>query len=794
MPECWRSWLWRALLVAVIAAFFHECLFQGHSLVPTDLLHNLMLPYAASVKQVHVQNHYAMDPLTTDYPLGLFWQQSVRRGELPLWNPYILGGHPNLADSMQAVLGPFKLLYLALPAERAFTLGIVLAFVLAGLFMFALLREIGRSHLASLIGSVAWALNSGFMMMYWRAPGVYCWIPLVVLLMERSARRESWGAAFGAGTVLGIAFLSGSIQTAMHLGFLCAAYGACLTWWQEDRARRGRVLARVLVVTVVGALMATPQWLPTLELMRLDAYNDMQARGAWASWRHTLLGLPALITFVFPALTGSTETFDLLKVARASRADFTGYIGVVPFSLFVIAALLARRERRMRGLVLVLVTVLTIVFFTPLVKYVYHRFFVVAVFAMALLAAYGADIVMEPAPEIEPRIRRVWFGMSALCGAVAVGVLAVQGTVLLFGDRLMSAAQNYVAGQTQSHAFAFRPEWFAERVHDFFHHYRLTNVEFWLPLVAAPCAAVCWRAFRRRRLSPEAFGTILILLTVADLSVLGRRVVPQSDLNRYPLQPASAVLSPLANDRELLRVDRWGPNAEYIFRPNSLMAYGLYDLWGNFSLAPETVESLAPVTNDHFNAILDLQNVKYLITQSSVRLPEERFELVTEADGVRLYRNLRCLPRFQFYGQWQIVPDRQQMLERMTADTFNPQETVFLEEAPLLTPSRLKASAIIQVERYTANRVVVRVNATRSGILLLADTWYPGWKARVDGQAAPLYRADHALRATVVPGGEHVVEFIYAPLLFRIGATVGLVTVVTAILLAWVLRKNGQAD
>ena len=158
-----KSALWLGLLAAVLAGFFHESLFRGHSLVPTDLLHNLMLPFGADVARVRVQNHYAMDALTTDYPLGKLWRQSVLRdGELPLWNPYILGGHPNLADSMPAVLSPFKALYLCLTPERAFTLGIVLQLWLAGWFMFLFLRRIGRSGAASFVGACAWMLNSPY--------------------------------------------------------------------------------------------------------------------------------------------------------------------------------------------------------------------------------------------------------------------------------------------------------------------------------------------------------------------------------------------------------------------------------------------------------------------------------------------------------------------------------------------------------------------------------------------------------------------------------------------------------
>ena len=159
-----KTALWLCLLVGVIGWFFHECLFRGFSLVPTDIGNQLVLPYSTSFEHIQVRNHYVVDAVILGYPWAVFWQKSVKSGQLPIWNPYILGGHPILAESMPAVLSPFKLLHFILSPERAFSLGIVLAFCLAGLFMFALLRDVGRSHPASFIGACAWALNSQFLM------------------------------------------------------------------------------------------------------------------------------------------------------------------------------------------------------------------------------------------------------------------------------------------------------------------------------------------------------------------------------------------------------------------------------------------------------------------------------------------------------------------------------------------------------------------------------------------------------------------------------------------------------
>ena len=68
-----------------------------------------------------------------------------------------------------------------------------------------------------------------------------------------------------------------------------------------------------------------------------------------------------------------------------------------------------------------------------------------------------------------------------------------------------------------------------------------------------------------------------------------------------------------------------------------------------------------------------------------------------------------------------------------------------------------------RVLRLTPDRVVLEVEASSSGFVVLADAFDPAWRATVDGEAAPVRRANVAFRAVAVPLGRHVVEMLYRP-------------------------------
>jgi O-antigen/teichoic acid export membrane protein len=93
------------------------------------------------------------------------------------------------------------------------------------------------------------------------------------------------------------------------------------------------------------------------------------------------------------------------------------------------------------------------------------------------------------------------------------------------------------------------------------------------------------------------------------------------------------------------------------------------------------------------------------------------------------------------------------------------------------------------VAEYGNNRVAIHAatDGDLPGVLVLADVYFPGWTATVDGVQAPVLRADGLFRAVELPPGEHTVVFSYRPLSVRVGG------LLSAISLAVLVALGGLA-
>ncbi len=140
-----------------------------------------------------------------------------------------------------------------------------------------------------------------------------------------------------------------------------------------------------------------------------------------------------------------------------------------------------------------------------------------------------------------------------------------------------------------------------------------------------------------------------------------------------------------------------------------------------------------------------------------------------------LYRVDRLMPRAFVASEAVIEKDLAKSIELLSSEEFDPSREVILEEPEPIRASR-NFETRSEIVKYTNRAVTVLAKLNNAGILILADSYYPGWKVYVDGKEKPILRADFFFRGVLLPAGDHVVEYRYEPRSFRIGLGISLVS------------------
>jgi hypothetical protein len=219
----------------------------------------------------------------------------------------------------------------------------------------------------------------------------------------------------------------------------------------------------------------------------------------------------------------------------------------------------------------------------------------------------------------------------------------------------------------------------------------------------------------------------------------------------------------------------------------------------------------------HFNKFFNAANTEYVVTVNGLppemmnhqedrptwsnhepregacaAASKEQFRLVY-SNEVKIYRNNWAYPRAFVVYRGELAADTQDAAARLKRTDFTPNRQAVLEGlSPQDCPSELLGSdapppSAAEVVSRTANTMRIKATCPRPGILVVSESYSPGWEARVDGVETPIYPADVAFRGILLGPGEHEIELRYRPLSFVIGV---IAAGVAMLVLVFTLFKN----
>jgi hypothetical protein len=188
--------------------------------------------------------------------------------------------------------------------------------------------------------------------------------------------------------------------------------------------------------------------------------------------------------------------------------------------------------------------------------------------------------------------------------------------------------------------------------------------------------------------------------------------------------------------------------------------------------------------------LLGALNVKYIISFLPLSSGEASLLRHFPEYPSWLYTLKHTVPRVFIASKTTGEKDPLKILHRLSSEEFNPLKEVILDHS-LSIASRKNFQGQATIERYTNHKVTIRASLNSSGVLVLADSYYPGWRVYVDGKEEKILRANLFFRAVPLTAGEHILEFRYEPLSFQVGLIISLATFAGVILWSAALFFRG---
>lgn len=187
--------------------------------------------------------------------------------------------------------------------------------------------------------------------------------------------------------------------------------------------------------------------------------------------------------------------------------------------------------------------------------------------------------------------------------------------------------------------------------------------------------------------------------------------------------------------------------------------------------------------------VLDLMNVKYLMAgtaNAAERLRAlPRFRHVATLPGNELFENLTVMPRFFLVHEVQPVRSLEEATEVIRRGEIDFRKTALVDQ-PITLPTGGNPEAVenVEVVNYQPASLELSISAASPSLLVMSESYYPGWKAWLDGKPAPIHRADIAFRGVAVPAGKHHLRMQFRPVILPVSAAISLSAAIFLVILA----------
>ena len=195
--------------------------------------------------------------------------------------------------------------------------------------------------------------------------------------------------------------------------------------------------------------------------------------------------------------------------------------------------------------------------------------------------------------------------------------------------------------------------------------------------------------------------------------------------------------------------------------------------------------------------LLNLVNARYVITPKTLALQSEHFPELFSQENLRVYSNDQALPWFYLAPSFQLATNEDEALRLLVEGRVDPYASPVLEHSPNgdliqdVNKADLSGDRVELLERSTdGSRIVLSTVSSESRLLILSENFYPNWRAYLDGNEVPIFRANYVWKGVYLPAGSHRVEFLYRSPTVRLARTATLISIASLVVLGLVAHRR----
>ena len=667
----------------------------------------------------------AVASFSTKYFLGT---QLVQH-RIPLWTSLIGGGYPLYAHgSMGTFFLPNLIFFSLISPVYAYTIVLFLSVCFLGWGMYWWLRLLGYSRLSSVFGAVTLALGGYSIAQFTHITIVQSLslFPAIAGCTHLLAIKKSWQTTGWLSLLLAQQILVGFPQSVfITVLFILAYYG-----WLVGRSNTKIHDAIRFIVSLLAAFgVSAIQILPSYEYL-----STVVSGAGFSVDSATLFSYPIkhLLTLFHPFWLGNpaTGTYPhFLAFAGSIFWENTGYIGVVPLIFLAIYLLLRTAKKSAstpQGSVVFFVLLLSASFLLMTGKYS-PLYFVFSVWPFTLFRVPS---------------RFIWLFDIAL---VVLCVHAFDVCIASFKQKRLASliALFAIALQVLTIFFIWSP------------YHNLEPAHAWLepPTLSQYVASDGYT------------------ITIGGERTYGNTYQSRGWSVADPTYRPSYILrNTFTPDKNML----WGiaQIRDYAGR-NIRRSKVLEDLLDQTITTDQTYATISALGSK----LLTILSVKTVISALSLTQTGlvSKASLTDATHMIDLYTNPDALPKVYIATSSIPVTTIDEAVRAFASDAFIPGKTVLVEDGKSFSSDPERAS--VHIDSAGQGSYTLRVtNEGQQALVVLTETYYPGWRARIDTKETKVFPVNVKHIGVFIPKGDHTVTIYYLPDSFTRGAWISLIS------------------